>query len=119
MLDVVVSPLLLPRAPRYQREALRAAAQQRELGPGGRIILPPSQPMRCETQRRRDEDAAVGRTEQKNHYRRRTDRMDYHTMRKTLARKNKQKESNHYVFTHQLQCGTGSAVLSVAELVRG
>lgn len=49
MLDVVVSLLLLPCAPRYQRETLRAAAEQRELGPDSRIILPPSHPMKCET----------------------------------------------------------------------
>lgn len=42
MLDVVVSLLLLPSAPRYQRETLHVAAEQRELGPDRRIILPPS-----------------------------------------------------------------------------
>lgn len=42
MLDVVVSLLLLPSAPRYQRETLHAAAEQQELGPDRRIIQPPS-----------------------------------------------------------------------------
>lgn len=42
MLDVVVSLLLLPSAPRYQRETLHVAAEQQELGPDRHIILPPS-----------------------------------------------------------------------------
>lgn len=67
MLDVVVSLLLLPSAPRYQRETLRAAAEQQELGPDRRIILPPSQPMKCGTERQRLHLAGVGQTEQKNH----------------------------------------------------